>query len=61
MGWRFRSRRIQGRDIMRVSPKFDMAVYAESLTYQDPEDSRRSVEALAKAFTPTAVIRPVAA
>lgn len=31
--------RIQGREILRVSPKFDMGVYAHSLTDQDPEDS----------------------
>ena len=46
--------RIQGREILRVSPKFDMALYAKSLTYQDPEDSRRSLDALAKAFAPAA-------
>ena len=50
--------RIQGREILRVAPKFDMALYAKSLTYQDPEDSRRSLDALAKAFAPAAVIRP---
>ena len=38
-----------------------MALYAKSLTYQDPEDSRRSLDALAKAFAPAAVIRPAAA
>ena len=27
--------RIQGREILRVAPKFDMALYAKSLTYQD--------------------------
>ena len=53
--------RIQGREILRVSPKFDMATYAKSMTYKDPEDSRRSLEALAKAFAPVAVIRSVAA
>jgi hypothetical protein len=53
--------RIQGREILRVSPKFDMGVYARSLTYKDPEDSRRSLEALAKAFAPVAVIRTAAA
>ena len=53
--------RIQGREILRVAPKFDMALYAKSLTYQDPEDSRRSLDALAKAFAPAAVIRPAAA
>ena len=31
-----------------------MALYAKSLTYQDPEDSRRSLDALAKAFAPAA-------
>ena len=31
--------RIQGREILRVAPKFDMALYAKSLTYQDPENS----------------------
>jgi hypothetical protein len=46
---------------LRVSPKFDMAVYARSLTYQDPEDSGRSLEALAKAFAPVAVVRTEAA
>ncbi len=30
--------RIQGREILRVSPKFDMELYAQSLTYQDPEE-----------------------
>ena len=53
--------RIQGREILRVSPKFDMAKYARSLTYKDPEDSRRSLEALAKAFAPAAVVRTAAA
>jgi adenylate cyclase len=53
--------RVQGREILRVSPKFDMALYAKSLTYQDPEDSRRSLDALAKAFAPVAVIRSAAA
>ena len=53
--------RIQGREILRVSPKFDMALYAKSLTYQDPEDSRRSLDALAKAFAPAAVMRSAAA
>jgi tetratricopeptide (TPR) repeat protein len=32
--------RIQGREILRVSPKLHMATYAQSLTYKDPEDSR---------------------
>lgn len=31
-----------------------MALYAKSLTYQVPEDSRRSLDALAKAFAPAA-------
>jgi tetratricopeptide (TPR) repeat protein len=53
--------RVQGREILRVSPKFDMALYAKSLTYQDPEDSRRSLDALAKAFAPAAVMRSAAA
>jgi adenylate cyclase len=52
--------RIQGREILRVSPKFDMGVYARSLTYKDPEDSRRSLEALAKA-APVALVRTEAA
>jgi len=38
-----------------------MALYAKSLTYQDPEDSRRSLDALAQAFAPAAVIRSAAA
>jgi adenylate cyclase len=53
--------RIQGREILRVSPKFDMATYAKSLTYKDPEDSRRSLEALAKAFAPSMVVHTAAA
>jgi adenylate cyclase len=53
--------RIQGREILRVSPKFDMGLYAQSLTYQNPDDSRRCLDALAKAFAPAAVIRPAAA
>jgi adenylate cyclase len=53
--------RIQGREILRLSPKFNMGVYARSLTYKDPEDSRRSLEALAKAFAPVAVVRTEAA
>jgi len=48
--------RIQGREILRVSPKFDMGTYAQSLTYKDPEDSRRSLEALARAFAPVVVV-----
>jgi hypothetical protein len=38
-----------------------MALYAKSMTYQDPEDARRSLDALAKAFAPAAVIRAAAA
>jgi tetratricopeptide (TPR) repeat protein len=53
--------RIQGREILRVSPKFDMGTYAQSLTYKDPEDARRSLEALAKAFAPAAVVSSAAA
>ena len=53
--------RIQGREILRVSPKFDMATYAQSLTYKDQEDSRRSLEALAKAFAPSVVVQTAAA
>jgi tetratricopeptide (TPR) repeat protein len=48
--------RIQGREILRISPKFDMDLYAQSLTYQDPEDSRRSVEALAEALAPAVAL-----
>jgi adenylate cyclase len=53
--------RIQGREILRISPKFDMATYAKSLTYKDQEDSRRSLEALAKAFAPSVVVQTAAA
>ncbi len=42
--------RVQGKEILRVAPKFDMAKYAESLTYQDEDDSRRSLEALSLAL-----------
>jgi adenylate cyclase len=52
--------RVQGREILRVSPRFDMGKYARSLTYKNPEDSRRSVEALALAFRPVQVIRSAA-
>jgi hypothetical protein len=38
-----------------------MATYAQSLTYKDPEDSRRSLEALAKAFAPSIVVHTAAA
>jgi hypothetical protein len=38
-----------------------MATYAKSLTYKDPEDSRRSLEALAKAFAPSIVVHTAAA
>ena len=47
--------RVQGKEILRVAPKFDMAKYAESLTYKDPEDSRRSLEALSIALTAVAL------
>ena len=52
--------RVQGREILRVAPKFDMAKYAQSLTYKDPEDSRRSLEALAIAFGPPEALRTAA-
>ncbi len=52
--------RVQGREILRVAPKFDMAKYAESLTYKDPEDSRRSLEALAIAFGSPEALRTAA-
>ena len=51
----------QGREIPRVAPKFDMLIYARSLIYKDPEESRRSLKALAKAFARAAVIRHEAA
>jgi len=38
-----------------------MLIYARSLIYKDPEESRRSLEALAKAFVRAAVIRHEAA
>jgi hypothetical protein len=38
-----------------------MGTYAQSLTYKDPEDSRRSLEALAKAFAPAVVVQTAAA
>jgi tetratricopeptide (TPR) repeat protein len=57
----FELARIQGREILRVSPKFDMAIYAQSLTYKDSEDSRCSLEALAKAFAPAVVVQTAAA
>jgi hypothetical protein len=38
-----------------------MATYAQSLTYNDPEDSGRTLEALAKAFAPAVVIQTAAA
>ena len=52
--------RVQGREILRVSPRFDLSTYARSLTYKNPEDSRRSLEALALAFRPVQVIRSAA-
>jgi adenylate cyclase len=52
--------RIQGREILRISPRFEMGKYAQSLTYKDPEDARRSLEALALAFRPMEVIRSAA-
>ncbi|MGZ5862894.1 MAG: tetratricopeptide repeat protein [Methyloceanibacter sp.] len=52
--------RVQGREILRVSPRFDMGKYARSLTYKNPEDARRSLEALALAFRPVQVIRSAA-
>jgi hypothetical protein len=38
-----------------------MATYAQSLTYKDQEDSRRSLEALATAFAPSVVVHTAAA
>ena len=38
-----------------------MGTYAQSLTYKDPDDSRRSLEALAKAFAPAVVVQTAAA
>jgi hypothetical protein len=38
-----------------------LAAYAKSLTYKDPEDSSRSLEALAKAFVPSVVVQNAAA
>ncbi len=43
---------MQGREILRVAPKFDLDKYAESMTYKDPEDARRSLEALSLALAP---------
>ncbi len=37
-----------------------MAKYAELLTYKDPEDSRRSLEALAVALGPFEALRTAA-
>jgi hypothetical protein len=37
-----------------------MATYAQSLTYKDPEDSRRTLEALAKAFAQSVVVQNAA-
>jgi hypothetical protein len=52
--------RVQGKEILCIAPKFDMAKYAESLTYKDPEDSRRSFEALAIALAPVVALRTAA-
>ncbi len=44
--------RAQASELLRLSPKFTLTKYAESLTYKDPAQSKRSLEALRKAGLP---------
>jgi hypothetical protein len=52
--------RIQGREILRIAPKFDMDKYAESMTYKNSEDATRSLEALSLALAPAEALRTAA-
>lgn len=42
----------QAAELLRISPKFTLAKYAESMTYKDPEHEKRSLDALRQADLP---------
>ncbi len=44
--------RAQGAEVLRINPKFTLAKYAESLTYRDPVQSERTLQALRSAGLP---------
>ncbi len=44
--------RAQGAEVLRVNPKFTLAKYAESLTYRDPAQSEKTLQALRSAGLP---------
>jgi adenylate cyclase len=44
--------RAQGAEVLRINPKFTLAKYAESLTYRDPAQSEKTLQALRSAGLP---------